>query len=293
LIGVLDGIANNIGRVVTSATNIIVNFLNGIANNLPRIIQAGVNLIIRFIDGIRNAIPQLLQAGANLVIDFVSGLANTIRNNQSRMNTAGSDLAGAIVEGMVNGIGAGIKGVIDAAVNLGRNALDAAKNILGIKSPSRRFFEVGAWSAEGAANGINDNAYLVSDAAANMGDTALTTMSKALSGLGSAIDADVDMAPTIRPVLDLSAVKKDAGLIPGMLSTRSIDVQGAYSKAASVAVQQRAAVQEVEITKSGAVPATGTTNTFIQNNYSPKALSAGEIYRDTKSLISTAKGALS
>ncbi|WNN94532.1 tape measure protein [Arthrobacter phage Lewando] len=290
--GILTGIANNIGKIITSATNIIVNFLNGIANNLPRIIQAGVNLIVKFIDGIRNAIPQLLQAGTNLVLDFVNGLANNIRNNQSRMNDAGRNLAGAIVEGMVNGIGAGIQGVIDAAVNLGKGALEAAKNILGIHSPSREFHKVGAWSAEGAADGIDDNAHLVADAAANMGDTALTTMSKALSGLGSAIDADVDMAPTIRPVLDLSAVKKDAGLIPGMLSTPAMDLSSSYAKASTVALQQRQAVQEVDVVKTGAVPATGTTNTFIQNNYSPKELSAGEIYRNTKSLISTSKGAL-
>lgn len=292
LIGVLDGIANNIGRVVTSATNIIVNFLNGIANNLPRIIQAGVNLIVKFIDGIRNAIPQLLQAGANLVIDFVSGLADTIRNNQSRMNTAGSDLAGAIVEGMVNGIGAGIQGVIDAAVNLGKSALEAAKNILGIHSPSREFYKVGDWSAEGAADGITDNTYKVEDAAANMGNTALTAMSKSLSGIAAAVDGNVDMSPTIRPVLDLSAVKKDASLIPGMLSTPNMDVSSSYSKAATVAVQKRQAVQEVGITKSDVIPSAGTNITLVQNNTSPKALSEGEIYRQGKSLISTAKGVL-
>jgi tape measure domain-containing protein len=290
--GILTGIANNIGRIITSATNIIVNFLNGIANNLPRIIQAGVNLIVKFMQGIGNAIPQLLQAGADLVIRFVEGLATTIRNNQSRMNTAGSDLAGAIVEGMVNGIGAGIKGVIDAAVNLGKSALEAAKNILGIHSPSREFYKVGNWMDEGAADGINENVHKVEDAAANMGDAALTTMSKALSGIGSAIEADVNMAPTIRPVLDLSAVKKDAGLIPGMLSTKSLDVNSSYAKASTVAIQQRAAVQEIAVTKTDAVPETGTTNTFIQNNYSPKSLPAGEMYRNTKNLISMAKGAL-
>ncbi|UVK62848.1 tape measure protein [Arthrobacter phage Uzumaki] len=290
--GILTGIANNIGRIITSATNIIVNFLNGIANNLPRIIQAGVNLIVKFIDGIRNAIPQLLQAGTNLVLDFVNGLANNIRNNQSRMNEAGKNLAGAIVDGMVNGIGAGIQGVIDAAVNLGKGALDAAKKILGIHSPSREFYKVGNWSAEGAADGFTENTYKVADAAANMGNTALTAMSKSLSGIASAVDGNVDMSPTIRPVLDLSAVKKDASLIPGMLSTPNMDVSSSYSKAATVAVQKRQAVQEVGITKSDVIPSAGTNITLVQNNTSPKALSEGEIYRQGKSLISTAKGVL-
>ena len=37
----------------------------------------------------------------------------------------------------------------------------------------------------------------------------------------------------------------------------------------------------------------GLGTTFIQNNYSPKALSRIEIYRDTRNLFSQAKGALS
>jgi tape measure domain-containing protein len=291
LIGILQGIANNIGRIVTTVTDIIVNFLNALANNLPRIIQAGTNLLIRFIDGIRAAIPQLLQAGANLVLDFVNGLANTIRNNTSAMNTAGSNLAGAIIDGMTGGIAGGVKAVIDAAVNLGNSALQAAKDILGIKSPSRRFREVGEWSGEGMVIGLNSMAGSVSAAAGNMGDSAITALSSSISNMSSMISSDMDMNPTIRPVLDLSEIKKDSGLISGMLSDKSLALNGTYAKA-TVLSNGQLANREAISSKSDVVPTTGDTFAFTQINNSPKALSRSEIYRQTNNQISVAKGAL-
>lgn len=291
LIGILDGIANNIGRIVTSVTNIIVNFLNALANNMPRIIQAGVNLIIKFIEGIRNAIPQLLQAGADLILDFVNGLANTIRNNTQAMNDAGSNLAGAIIDGMTGGITGGVKNVIDAAVNMGKGALQAAKDILGIKSPSREFKKVGAWSAEGMAIGLEESSGLVSSSAASVGQTAIGALSKSLSSVSSIVSSEMDMSPTIRPVLDLSDVKKDAGLIGGMLGDKALALNGTYAKA-TVLSNGQLANREAVTTNSSVVPTTGDTLTFTQINNSPKALSRSEIYRRTNNQISVAKGAL-
>jgi hypothetical protein len=290
LIGILDGIANNIGRVVTSATNIIVNFINGIANNLPRVIQAGVNLLIRFIGGIRQAIPQLLQAGADLVLDFVNGLANTIRNNTKAMNDAGSNLAGAIIDGMTGGIAGGLQRVIDGAVNLGKSALDAAKNILGIKSPSREFRKVGAWSSEGFALGMTSLTGMVTKSAENVGGSAMKALSNSLSNI-STISANMDVRPTIRPVLDLTDVRKDSGLIGGILGGQSLTLDQSYAKA-TVLSNSQMANQDVVIDKGAVTPDSGTTLNFTQINNSPKALSQADIYRQTNNQISMAKGAL-
>jgi hypothetical protein len=291
LIGILDGIGNNIGRIVTSVSNIIVNFLNALANNMPRIIQAGVNLIIKFIEGIRNAIPQLLQAGADLILDFVNGLANTIRNNTQAMNDAGSNLAGAIIDGMTGGIAGGVKAVIDAAVNLGNSALQAAKDILGIKSPSREFKKVGAYAGEGLVLGITSFNGRVANAASNVGGSALKSLSKSLSNVSSIVPDNMDMSPTIRPVLDLSNIKKDSGLIGGMLGDTALAINGTYAKATVISNGQLAN-REAVTANSTVVPTTGETFTFTQINNSPKALSRSEIYRRTNNQISVAKGAL-
>jgi tape measure domain-containing protein len=130
--GVLNGIAANIGKMVTAATNVIVNFLNGISKNLPRIIDAGVKLII----------------------SFVNGVANAIRNNTAAMNAAGKNLASAIIEGMVSGLASGIGSIVSAAKHIAGSAIDAAKGVLHINSPSKVFIAIGKSVNEGFLKGL-------------------------------------------------------------------------------------------------------------------------------------------
>lgn len=268
IIGILTGISNNIGKIVTVATSIVVNFINGIAANLPRIIQAGINLIIT----------------------FVNGLADGIRNNQAKMEAAGGNLASAIVQGITGGLSRGIGKVIEGARNLAQGALNAAKNLLGIKSPSREFKKVGVWSAEGMAGGLDAGGKVVSKAAAGVGTTALVAIRKSMAGIAAAVATDMDMTPTIRPVLDLSAIKRDAGLIPGMMSQSPLSIDKTYAKAASIAVGQRASEEAAASLSFDDVPT--QTVVFEQHNHSPKALSSAEIYRNTNNQLSVAKGAL-
>jgi hypothetical protein len=140
--GILNGIANNIGKIVTAATNIIVNFLKGISQNLPRVIQAGVDLVLA----------------------FVNGVANSIRNNSTAMGQAGANLGLAIVEGMANGIAGGIGVVTSKAKEVASAALNAAKNVLGIHSPSKEFHKIGMFVVQGFVNGMDGNKASINNA---------------------------------------------------------------------------------------------------------------------------------
>lgn len=130
--GVLNGIAQNIGKMVTAATNVVVNFINGIAKNLGRVIDAGIKL----------------------VISFVNGVANGIRNNTAAMNAAGRNLASAIIEGMISGLSAGIGSIVSAAENIAGSAINAAKGMLDINSPSKVFISIGKSVNEGFLKGL-------------------------------------------------------------------------------------------------------------------------------------------
>ena len=149
--GILDAIANNISQVVDSATNIIVNFINGITNNLPRIIQAGVDLVIA----------------------LVNGIADGIRNNEGRLQAAAANLGSAIIQGLGNAIRNGAQSVINAIVGVAQGALNAAKSLLGIRSPSREFYKVGGWIVEGLVNGLDKNGKRAVDSAEALADNVL------------------------------------------------------------------------------------------------------------------------
>lgn len=289
IIGILNGLGNNIGKLVDAAANLVVQFINGMTRNLPKVITAGTNLIIKFMEGIGKQIQPLLDAGAKLILDFVNGLANSIDKNREDMLKAGGNLARAIIDGMTGGLATGVTDVINGAVELGQKALQGAKDILGIKSPSREFNKVGVWSAQGLAIGLAKTSGVVEKAAASVGSGALTSLRKSLSAID--IAADIDMAPTIRPVLDLSAIKEDSRLIGGMIAPSALAVKGSYAKASFLSDSSRAN-QEAMLDKGTATPSSGDNITFIQNNNSPKALSSAEIYRKTNNQISVAKGAL-
>lgn len=140
--GVLNGIANNIGKMVTAATNVIVNFLNGISQNMPRITAAGVNLVHSFIASVTSAIAG--EAGSVI----------------SSALSVGSNIISGVVRGISNGIGS----VTSAAAGMARSALNAAKNALGIHSPSREFAALGKFSGEGYVKGLDGTRAQIIDA---------------------------------------------------------------------------------------------------------------------------------
>lgn len=267
--GILTGIGKNIGKLVDSGTSIIVNLLNGLSKNLPRIVQAGINLVISFINsiaqGIRENTGRFIAAGNQLFRAIVDGVAQAIENGGNLMRWAGQRIGNAIIEG--------------------------AKNALGINSPSKVFrdYIMGA-VFEGVEDGEHKNINRADSAGQRIGDAMIKGTTDALANMADAINTDVDMSPTIKPVLDLSAVKKDASLVGGMLTPPSLklDKSVAYvsqAQMAGYAAQDSANEVEFEQWKASR----GTDVTFIQNNNSPKALSNAEIYRKTNNQLSVAK----
>jgi len=267
LVGILTGIRDNIGRVVTVATDIIVAYLDAIGKNLPRVIQAGVNLLINFINGITKA----------------------IRDNSERLGDAGADMALAIVEGCVKGFSRFGGRIKDAAVGVAKDAWNSAMDFLGIGSPSKKFILVGRYSAEGFAAGLTKYSYFIKRASTGIGKEALKSMKKTISGVSNEINGSMDLSPTIRPVLDLSGVRRNASLLDTILTPKAIDVNTAYIAARQVSDIQRQ--NEIDRTDDGSG---GGESIFTYNQYntSPKALSSADIYRQTKNQLSATKGGL-
>jgi hypothetical protein len=292
LIGILKGIGDNIGQVVDSATDIIVNFLNGIANNLPRIIDAGTNIILKFLEGIRNNFGKLTDAAGETIVSFVDSLTKSIETNSEKMREAAGKLAFAIIDGMTGGLASKAQDVWNSAVNIGNDAINGIKNAIESKSPSKKSTKLGRFTTEGFALGISSLSGMVAKAASGVGDTAISELKKSLTGVGSEFPSDLDMNPTIRPVLDLSDVKDKSRLIGGMITPPSLTVEGSYAKAATLSIAARANQETVTTDKGEVVSSSGDKITFIQNNTSPKAISPADTYRNTKNQISMAKGAL-
>lgn len=86
--------------------------------------------------------------------DTVTGVKTELGIGEDGISTKFKEIGKAIDDGMIAGIQAGKADVINAAVEVALAAYKAAKEALGINSPSKLFRELGYWSSEGYAEGM-------------------------------------------------------------------------------------------------------------------------------------------
>lgn len=114
-------------------------------------------------------------------------------------------------ENMINGVIEGFKGMFDnalqAVASFGSGLVKSFKDSLGIKSPSRKFFECAVYCIKGFTNAIVQKGSKAYDAVHDMGTTLVRTMSSALSKTYDLASSELSLDPTIRPVVDMTNVK--------------------------------------------------------------------------------------
>lgn len=287
VVSFLDGIAQNIGKVYAAGVRVIVSVLNGISDAVPRLIDKGVEIAGKFVRAVGNGLVRLASVGANAVIRFLNALADVIREKSPELRAAGWNLADAILDGMVDGFKELGHRAINAVTGVMGSLPGAAKKILGIKSPSRVFAEIGRFTMEGLSAGLQSGA---GDPGRVMEATARDLVRNAENMLGqlpSALDGVVDADPVISPVLDLSAVEKEAQRLGGMTEVSPLKPVVSLEHAAAIADVAAAAP-----TPSDNAPTVLKEVKFEQTISSPDKLSEVEIYRNTRNFISAAKSEL-
>jgi tape measure domain-containing protein len=286
----LSDVESYVPKLTNAGVNILIAVINGIASRTGNMVSAAMNIVIAFINGVGSNSLRLTQAGINMILNFINGLANQIRAATPQMDAAGANLGEAIIDGMSGGLLSKAGGLIQDAKNIAGSVLKALGKALDIGSPSKKAFAIGAWTTEGFNNGLGSMGDAVADSATNVGTSALTAMSKTIAGMSSLISGSMDVTPTITPVLDLSTVKKNASQIGDMLSTTPVNVSASTTSAkiASAGYSDNTNA----ITQVANTPKTPPPVNYTQNNYSPKALSPVEIYRQTKNQLSTTRGVL-
>lgn len=241
-------------------------------------------------------VSQLLDSGKAGVTELNS-LDKTLESTAANLGkTASNNLYQAAVDsaqGLVDGLKKQQKAIEKVMESIANAMVKSIKKQLGIKSPSRKFMEVGKFSAMGMAKGLEESSSVVTKTAGKVGKDAILALQKSLSDSDKMGVGHIGLNPVIRPVVDLTGVKRGADDIFRMLPTDgSISVGTTYDQA-------RQARRTYDSNKDGqfsTMPVGGAENVrpiqYIQNNNSPKALSSAEIYRGTKNQLSKVRGAL-
>lgn len=285
----IDKIVQGIPQFADAGMRLIIGLLNGIADRMPEMITAGTRVIVEFLNGISNNMRNITDAGTNVIVTFVESLAASIRNNNERMRAAGKELAWAIADGMTGGLASKVRNIAEGAANLARSAISAAKAALDSHSPSKKFIQIGKDTALGMLIGIQNNTKSVAGAASNMGTTAINAVKGSLSRIGDMLQGDMDINPTITPVLDLSQVERDSKRLGSMLPSGQLNLDGTADLATSVQAETDNDGSDDDRPRGGDDDPKGDVYNFNQYNHSPKALSKADIYRQTKNQLSVVK----
>ena len=100
----LTELANHAYEFGEKGATILANFLNGIADNIGKVIDAATNVILNFLDGIARNGPKIIDKGMWTVLKLLEGVRDAINKYAPRFNKVGREIAWAIVDGMTNGL---------------------------------------------------------------------------------------------------------------------------------------------------------------------------------------------
>lgn len=166
---------------ISLGSRIITAFEDGITAMIPNVKSAAGNIK----QGIITAITELPSRTKALALEAIQGIVNTFKS----INWV--HVGREIIQGIANGITQYLHVIVDAAKNAAESAFNAAKNFLGIKSPSRLMRdEVGKYVSLGFAAGITDYSdsavEAMEDTSKAVSDAATLSMNSDYSSAGSA-----------------------------------------------------------------------------------------------------------
>lgn len=254
IINLLTGIVESLPDLIPAIVNVVLEIVDTLIENLPLIIDAAIQIIIAIIKGIAEALPDLIPK----IVEVVLTIVETLIDNIDLLIEAAIQLmialaiglvkaipiliekAPEIIAGIVTGLAEGVWDMIQAGWELIKGLWE------GIKQGAVWLWEkVTGWLSD-LWKGIKDFFGIHSPSKEMMwlGDMLVEGLAKGITdNAQTAIDAAEDMAAGV------------LGAVQGVDGT-SIGVDAAINGGAGIG---------------------GTT--FIQNNYSPKALSRLDIYR--------------
>lgn len=312
IVSLCDGMMTVLPKLVDTAFFLIIAFLTSLRDNIGPIVEVAVDAIAKFLQALANGIPKIVDGAFKAAIAFINGLAKAIDENHNALFEAIGRLVQAIFKALVDGIGAALRGIGEFLLGIGKaivegiwkgilgvadwirkkvsdffsGIVNGVKGLLGIKSPSRVFAEIGRYAIQGFGVGFEDGAPDAKRTVDGVSQELVDAVNDCFGNM-SFDDIDLTMRPEITPVLNLESVRKDAKTLSSVFGTTPIPVstrnaQYEYGRT-QVALAEPPKREE---------PAPHVTNVhYEQHNHSPEALDAMTIYRQTQNQLLAVKEA--
>lgn len=205
-----SGVKSKSNALSVAASNMAESMKNSIASKDKEFQKVGVALISALAIGI--------QAQANQAVNAANYVGASAANGSGQAYISFYINGINLGRGLVLGMNAMQQSAYNSGYALGQAAVRGEKDGQKSHSPSKLTIQAGKWLGEGLIIGMNAMESKTYGAGKSMGETAFDSIRSALSGMSDLIDSDMDITPTIRPVLDLTNVKATAGKLNGLFT---------------------------------------------------------------------------
>lgn len=214
-----SGMSTGGATVITGITMVMTTAYGQVVAMSVQFQEAGRTCMVSFVNGITSTPTFVVTSFTTTILTALM----SIRSYYSSFYSAGGYLA----QGFANGISASSFAAVIAARAMALAAKEAAYAALGIASPSKVFRRIGEYVGEGFVLGIGSYESDSYSAGYSMADKVRLGFTKAIGNIQTLIENGIETQPTIRPVLDLSAVQNGANELNGLFVDRSLALAGA------------------------------------------------------------------
>lgn len=212
---------------------LMTNLANGIRSGASHVKAIMMSLLTVLVAVARSRAAQFWSIGRMIMVRFASGVRSESSAAKSALSAALSSAASTasgyyanfydagsyVAQGFANGIKDNRYKAEAQARIMAQNAATAVAKALKINSPSKVFRAIAYSIPEGFAQGINRKSWMGKEAVVSMAKDTLLGTSQTIAKIATLVSDGIDAEPTIRPVLDLSAVSKGASDLNSMLET--------------------------------------------------------------------------
>lgn len=234
---VLNGSVDKLKNFVTYISelgNMDFSSLSNLGESLKTLATDSINQFIEGLSGeatkeqVRTALTNMLSAlttkadeqKATIKTKFTEVAQEAINGlNDSNVKSQAEQVGLYFVQGFANGINNNKYLARNAGSAVGTAALNAAKKAIDAHSPSKESYKLGTFFDQGFVNGIISLRNKVYDSSYSVGSYAKDALNRSLMRIADIIDNNIDVNPSIRPVMDLSDIENGAAAIDSLLST--------------------------------------------------------------------------
>jgi phage-related protein len=204
--------------LIQAILDLLPEIIKTLVDMLPALVEGAVKLFMGIAQGVIKALPEIIRATMGLVPEIVNALLKSI----PQLVRAGFELLAGLAKGIIDNT----PKVLGEAVNsVGKFLVNGVKDFLGIRSPSKVFYDIGDDVTTGLATGIRDTSGQVASAAESLVNIA----NDAGSRITKAFDKSITTISSI-PGIASTVVEEQVRITADQVRRMAEEVEGLFAQ---------------------------------------------------------------